>query len=127
MAPMRRWTSPSAKARSRSCSRPAAAPMRRAPRRRRLVPRGLPPSGGAGRRSQGRDDLQAVDLEDGLLVAVHQVDVELVDPHLGEPAELRDVVVDRAEDAEAVRDLVPDAPRVRRPDLPGVVVVIALA
>ena len=75
---------------------------------------------------QGRNDVTAVDLEDALLVAVHQVDVELVDAGVREAPELRDVIVDRAEHAEPVGDLVADEPGVGRPDLGVVQVVVAL-
>ena len=73
-----------------------------------------------------RDDLAAVDLEDGLFIAVHQVDVELVDARVGKALELGEMVVDRAEHAEAVGHLVADEARVRRPHLGVVEVVVAL-
>ena len=63
--------------------------------------------------AQGRDDVAPVDLELGFLVTVHQVEVELVDAGILELAQLRDVVVDRAQDAEPVRDLVADEGGVR--------------
>ena len=50
--------------------------------------RWLPPDGG--------DDVPAVGLHLGLLVAVHQVQVELVHAGVGELAQLRDVVLDGA-------------------------------
>ena len=43
--------------------------------------------------ANGRDDVAAVGLELGLLVAVHQVEVELVDAGVGELAQLGDVLV----------------------------------
>ena len=75
--------------------------------------------------AHGRDDVAAVGLELVLLVAVHEVEVELVDAGRGELAQLGDVLVDRAEDAEPVGDLVADEGRVGRADLGVVVVVVA--
>src|SRR5215211_169541 len=64
---------------------PARAPTGARPQRPTLGPA----SGSRGRPAgDGRDDLPPVDLEHGLLVAVHQVDVELVDADLGQPMEL---------------------------------------
>ena len=72
-----------------------------------------------------RDDLAPDPLELLALVAVHQVDVELVDAGVREDVELLDDLVDLAEDAEPVRDLVADEAGVRRADLGVVVVVVA--
>src|SRR4051794_1230577 len=85
-------------------------------------------AGGNGRLSDGelRDHVLAVAFERRLLRVVHQVDVELVDPELLELAQLRDVVVDRAEHAEAVDDLVGHERRVRVAGAAVVRVVVAL-
>ena len=45
--------------------------------------------------AEGRDDVAPVGLELGLLVAVHEVEVELVDAGIGELAQLGDVVLGR--------------------------------
>ena len=55
-----------------------------------------------------RDDVLAVGAEVVLLRTGHQVHVELPDAVRLEVAELRDVILDRAEDAEAVAGLVVD-------------------
>ena len=77
---------------------------------------------------EGRDDLAGRRPSSWLLlVAVHQVEVELVDAGRCELAELGDVLLDRPEDAEPVGHLVADEGRIRRADLGVVVVVVALA
>ena len=70
---------------------------------------------------------RAVDLERLLLVAVHQVDVELVDAGIGQLAQLLDMVLDGADDAEAVDDLIAHERCVGRADFGVVQVVVALA
>src|SRR5712691_1715188 len=75
---------------------PRTAPVRTGP--------GLP----AFEAPNGRNDLAAVDLQLGLLVAVHQIDVELRHPGRGEVTQLLDVVRDLAEDAEPVGHLILD-------------------
>ena len=77
------------------------------------------------RRPHRRDDLAPDALELLALVAVHEVDVELVDAGVRQVVELLDDLVDLAEDAEPVGDLVADEAGVRRADLGVVVVVVA--
>src|SRR5918992_505928 len=80
--------------------------------------------GGSGRRvAQRRNDLATVDFELLLLVAVHEVDVELVDAGVGELPQLGDLLVGRPEHAEAVGHLVADERGVARTDL-GVMVIV---
>src|SRR5215204_4221783 len=59
-------------------------------------------------RPHGRDDVPPVQLELLLLVAVHQVQVELIDAGPLELAEPDEMVVGRAQDAEPVDDLIGD-------------------
>src|SRR5687768_1712568 len=72
-----------------------------------------------------RDDLATVDLERLLLVAVHQVDVELVDTGVGQFGQLAPVVVDRSDDAEAVDHLVGHELCIGRADLRVMQVVVS--
>src|SRR3990170_877266 len=74
---------------------------------------------------QRRDDLAAVDLDLLLLVAVHEVEVELVDAGRGQFAQLADVVVRGSQDAEAVGPLVAHEAGIGRADLGVVEVVVA--
>src|SRR5688500_14459906 len=76
---------------------------------------------------EARDDLLAVGLERLLLALGHQVDVELVDADRLELLQLGDGVVGRAENAEAVADLVGDELAVRGADAAVVLVVVELA
>src|SRR5260370_5053364 len=55
-----------------------------------------------------RQNLGVVDVEGFLLVAGHEVDVELGDAYFAEAVELLAVLVDGADEAEAVDDLVAD-------------------
>src|SRR3989304_10002854 len=64
-----------------------------------------------------RHDLAPVDLERLFLVAVHEVDVELVHARVGQLGQLAQVVVDRADDAEAGDHLVVDEVGIVRADL----------
>src|SRR5664279_3608958 len=61
-------------------------------------------SSGPARRqiAQDRDDLSAVGFQDRFLVAIHQVDVELVNAGRGQLAQLGQVVGHRAEHAEPI-------------------------
>ena len=77
------------------------------------------------RRPERGDDVAAVGLQLGLLVAVHEVQVELVDPGLRQLAQLGDVLVGLAEDAEPVGHLVAHEGRIGRADLGVVQVVVA--
>src|SRR4051794_30860465 len=74
-----------------------------------------------------RNDVAAVGIECGVHGVVHQVDVELVDAEALELAQLGDVVVDGAQDAEALDDLVGDELGVGVADTPVMGVVVALA
>ena len=78
-------------------------------------------------RAEGRDDVAPVGLELGFLVAVHEIQVELVDAGLGELVQLGDVLLGRPEQAEPVGHVVADERRVGRSDLRVMEVVIALA
>ena len=89
----------------------------------RQVPRAV----ACGAAAQRRDDALAVAVERRLLRVVHEVDVELVDAERLELAQLGDVVLDRAEHAEAVDDLVGHELGVRVAGAPVVGVVVALA
>ena len=77
--------------------------------------------------AHGGDHVAAVRRQLGLLVTVHEVEVELVDAGVGQLAELGDVLVGLAQHAEPVRHLVPDERRVRRADLGVMEVVVPLA
>src|SRR5213593_2350791 len=75
----------------------------------RPVPLALGYGGLAGARSgaaERGDDVASVGLELRLFVAVHEVEVELVDTGVGELAELGDLLVGAAQDAEPVGHLV---------------------
>src|SRR5689334_22912328 len=74
-----------------------------------------------------RDDVLAVRPQDALPVPGHEVDVELLHAVGLELPQLRDVILDRAEDAEAVAGLVVDELAVLRPlaAVGGVVVELA--
>src|SRR5262249_31343773 len=63
-----------------------------------------------------RDDLPPVDLERLFLAVRHQVDVELVDADRLQLAQLLDGLLGRAEDAEALDDVVGHELAVRRAD-----------
>src|SRR2546428_5244711 len=83
-----------------------------------------------GRGSNARerwDDPFAVDLEDPLLIAAHQIDVELANADRGELAELFDVLIDLAGHAKAVDRLVVNEGRVRRTGFGMVLVVVTRA
>ena len=69
----------------------------------------------------------AVGLQLGLLVAVHEVDVELVDAGLVQLEEPSHVLLGRSHDAEAVGHLVGHELRVVGADLGVVAIVVALA
>src|SRR6266542_6229602 len=83
------------------------------------------PSGERRRRHapQRRDHARAVLLELPLLVAAHEVEVELGGPRLGERVELLDMLADLAAHAEAIDRLVVDESRVGRSRL-GVMPVV---
>src|SRR2546426_1116361 len=72
-----------------------------------------------------RGDVSTVDLEHLLLVAIHQVDIELIDTDLGQPPKLGQVAVARADHAEPVGHLVANEARIRRADLGMMEVVVA--
>src|ERR1700760_2020632 len=74
-----------------------------------------------------RDDPVAVGLERLLLAVRHQVDVELVDADLLELTQLLLALVDAADHAEAVTDLVGHEFAVLRADARMLVVVVELA
>src|SRR3954463_16766666 len=115
----------------------AAIPSRPSGLARRARPRDAPASGGGSAATGARSapggpgsasgcDTGSADLGDHLatdplellpLVAIHQVDVELVDAGLRECVELLDDVRHLTKDTEPVRDLVADEPGVRRADL----------
>src|SRR6478736_1049901 len=78
------------------------------------------PSPGSGRPTalrEGGDDVAPVGLELGFLVAIHEIQVELVDAGLGELVQLGDVLLRRPEQAEPVGHLVADEGRIGRSDL----------
>src|SRR5262245_4277594 len=77
--------------------------------------------------AHGRDDLPSVELDLLFLVAVHQVQVELVNARPLELAEFHEVLLMRTQDAEAVDDLVGHELGVRAADLGMVEVVVPLA
>src|SRR3989442_10168036 len=64
--------------------------------------------GGGGRSRQCRDDALAIDLEDLLLLAAHEVDVELTHADRGELPQLFDVLLDLTGHAETVNRFVVD-------------------
>ena len=72
-----------------------------------------------------RDDLLAVRLQRGVLGVVLEVDGELVDAELAQLVEAADVLGDRAEDAEAVDDVVGHELGVHVAGLAVLVVVVA--
>ena len=74
-----------------------------------------------------RDDLLAVGLEGAVLAVVLEVDGELVDPEVAQLVQPAQVLVDRAEDAEAVDDLVGHEVGVDVAGPAVLVVVVALA
>src|SRR2546423_13797131 len=84
-------------------------------------------SGGGGHPRERGDDALAVKLEDPLLLAAHEIDVELPDADGGELTELVDVLVDLAGDAEAVHRLIVDECGVRGSGLGVMLVVVARA
>jgi hypothetical protein len=68
---------------------------------------------GRPRLAERRDDVRPVGLELGFLVAIHEVQVELVDAGIRELAQLGDLLIGAAQDAEAVGHLVADERRIR--------------
>src|SRR5215203_781629 len=74
-----------------------------------------------------RDDLLAVSAQNLFLALRHQVDVELVDADRLQLAQLLDRLLDGAEHAEAVGNLVGDALAVGGPDARVILVVVELA
>src|SRR6266542_1193901 len=95
----------------RSEAAPAAPAARRAGARRRRRRGPL-----RRHRRELRDDLLAVRAQDLLLALGHEVDVELVDADRLQLAQLLRRLLDGAEDAEAVGDLVRHELAVRRTD-----------
>ena len=75
--------------------------------------------------SERWDDVLPVGLDLFLLVAVHQVEVELVDARDLQLAQLGHMLVGRAEDAEPIGYLIADERGIRRADLGMVAVVVA--
>jgi hypothetical protein len=71
------------------------------------------PGGGRPGLPHGGDDVGPVGLDLRFLVAVHEIEVEVVDAGVGELAELGDLLVGAAEDAEAIGHLVADERGVR--------------
>src|SRR2546421_11862092 len=84
------------------------------------------PSSNRGREPGGDgNDLAAVAVELVFLVAVHEIDVELVDPGRGQLAQLFDMLVDFAQHAETIRHLVAHKGSIAGPNLGVVVVVVS--
>ena len=78
--------------------------------------------------ADGTDELgriSTVDVERRFFVAAHQVDVELVDAESRQFAQAAPVLLDGADDAEAVHDLVRDELRVAAADFGMVAIVVA--
>src|SRR5256885_624320 len=103
---------------------------RREPRESAPLPRqeaDRPRLGGGRNPGERRDDALAIELEDPLLLAAHEIDVELTDADRGELAELFDVLVDLAGDAETIDRFVVDECGIRGPRLGVMLVVIARA
>src|SRR5438093_8553379 len=85
---------------------------------------------GLGRSRQARerrDDALAVELQDPLLLAAHEVDVELTDADCAERLQLLDVLVDLPGDTEAANRFVVDERGVRRAGFRVMLVVVARA
>src|SRR5437868_14408814 len=83
----------------------------------------LASSGGGRETRRGGNDLATVALELLFLVAIHEVDVELVDARRRELVEPQHVLLRLTQDAEAVGHLVAHEGGVARPHL-GVMVVV---
>src|SRR5437764_3708702 len=117
---------------SRSQSQPLASLVRherlREPRESASLPREKADRarlGGGGNSGERRDDALAVELEHPLLFAAHEIDVELTDADGGQLAELFDVLVDLAGDAETIDRFVVDECGVRGARLRVMLVVVA--
>src|SRR5688500_8737290 len=82
---------------------------------------------GCGDLAEAGNNVAGVGRQRLLLVAVHQVDVELVDARIGQGRELGAVLVDRSDHAEAIDHVVGDKLRVVGADFCVVQVVVALA